>query len=67
MAITILCGIWSKLLNPASAKNKKQKVPKVEASAMKKGEKLCCLTFFRSHKFHKIVNYLIFEQAQKKI
>jgi hypothetical protein len=62
VAITILCGIWSKLLNPASAK-----LPKVEASAMEKGGNICCPTFFYSRKFHKIVNHLIFEQEQKNI
>jgi hypothetical protein len=29
------------------------------------GGGVCCLTFFRSHKFHKIENYFIFEQYRK--
>jgi hypothetical protein len=27
---------------------------------------MCCLTFFCSHKFHRIENYSIFEELQKK-
>ncbi len=30
-------------------------------------KKICCHTFFCSHKFHKIVNYFIFEMPKKKI
>jgi hypothetical protein len=28
---------------------------------------MCCYTFFCSHKFHKIVNYFIFDTLKKKI
>ncbi len=30
-------------------------------------KKMCCQTFFFSHKFHKIVNYFIFEMLKKKM
>jgi hypothetical protein len=30
-------------------------------------KKICCHTFFCSHKFHKIENYFIFEMMKKKI
>jgi hypothetical protein len=29
-------------------------------------KKICCNTFYCSHKFHKIVNYFIFETLKKK-
>jgi hypothetical protein len=39
--------------------------PKTATNA--RGEnKISCHTFFRSHKFHKIENYLIFEMLKKK-
>ncbi len=30
-------------------------------------KEICCHTYFYSHKFNKIVNYLIFEMLNKKI
>jgi hypothetical protein len=30
-------------------------------------KKICCSTFLCSHKYHKIVNYFIFELVKKKI
>ncbi len=32
----------------------------------KRGVKLCCPTFFSSHKYHKIVSYFIFKQIKKR-
>jgi hypothetical protein len=33
----------------------------------REGEKNCCHTFFCSHRFHKIVNYFMFETLKKQI
>jgi hypothetical protein len=35
-------------------------------TATKEGEGICCHTFFCSHKFYIIKNYLIFEMLKKK-
>ncbi len=40
--------------------------PGSKSSNKKRGEKICCPTFFCSHKYHKIVNYFIFELVKKK-
>jgi hypothetical protein len=43
------------------------RIPDPKTSTKERGEKNCCLTFFCSHKFHKIENYFIFEMLKKKI
>jgi hypothetical protein len=41
---------------------------RIQKQQQKRGvKKICCLTFFCSHKFDKIVNYFIFEMLKKKI
>ncbi len=41
---------------------------RIQKQQQKRGvKKISCLTFFRSHKFHKIENYFIFETLTKKI
>jgi hypothetical protein len=45
----------SRISDPTRIKKKREK------------KKICFHTFFYSHKFHKIVNYFIFEKVQKKI
>jgi hypothetical protein len=44
------------------------RIPDPKTASKKRGEKkIFCQTFFCSHKFHKIVNYFIFEMLKKKI
>ncbi len=44
------------------------RIPDPKTGTKERGErKICCHTFFCSHKFHKIVNYFIFEMLKKKI
>jgi hypothetical protein len=44
------------------------RIPDPKTGTKERGEKkICCHTFFCSHKFHKIVNYLIIEMLKKKI
>jgi hypothetical protein len=38
-----------------------------KTATKERGEKICCQTFFCSHKFHKILNYFIFKMLKKKI
>ncbi len=41
---------------------------RIQKQEQKRGvKKNCCYTFFGSHKFHKIVNYFIFELLKEKI
>ena len=41
---------------------------RIQKHKQKRGvKKICFHSFFCSHKFHKIVNYLIFEMLKKKI
>ncbi len=40
---------------------------RIQKRQQKRGEKICCHTFFCSHKFHKIANYFIFLMMKKKI
>jgi hypothetical protein len=49
----------SRIPNPGSRIQKQEQKRRVK--------KICCYTFFCSHKFHKIVNYFIFEMLKKKI
>jgi hypothetical protein len=42
------------------------RIPDPAAKRKEEGKKFVFLPFFCSHKFHKIPNYLIFEQIQKK-
>jgi hypothetical protein len=41
--------------------------PGSKDSNKERNEKISCYTFFCCHKFHKIVNYFIFEMLKKKI
>ncbi len=44
------------------------RIPDLKTSTKERGEKKCVVyTFFCSHKFHKIVNYFIFEMLKKNI
>jgi len=43
------------------------RIPDPKTVTKERGEKNFCQTFFCSHKFHKIVNYFIFEMLKKKI
>ncbi len=43
-------------------------VSRIQKQEQKRGvKKISCHTFFCSHKFHKIVNYFIFEMLKKKM
>jgi hypothetical protein len=43
------------------------RIPDLGSKKSKRGvKKICCHTFFCSHKFHKIENYFIFEILKKK-
>jgi hypothetical protein len=42
------------------------RIPDPKTVTKERGEKNFCQTFFCSHKFHKIVNYFIFEMLKKK-
>ncbi len=42
-------------------------IPDPKTVTKERGEKNVCQTFFCSHKFHKNVNYFIFEMLKKKI
>jgi hypothetical protein len=61
VAITVPCGIWSKLLNPASAK-----LPKAEAFATIKEEKLVVLPSFVVINFTKLQIILFLNRYRKK-
>jgi hypothetical protein len=43
------------------------RIPDPKTATKERGEKISCHHFFCSHKFHKIVNYFIFEMLKKKI
>jgi hypothetical protein len=43
------------------------RIPDPKTETKERGEKICCYTFFCSHKFHKIEIYFIFEMLMKKI
>jgi hypothetical protein len=49
------------ILDPGS------RIPDPKTATKERGEKICWHTFFCSHKFHIIENYLIFEMMKKKI
>jgi hypothetical protein len=42
------------------------RIPDPKAATKERGEKNCCHTFFCSHKFHKIENYLFLKCLSKK-
>jgi hypothetical protein len=43
------------------------RIPNPKTATKEMGEKNLLSYFFRSHKYHKIKNYFIFEQAKKKL
>ena len=43
------------------------RIPDPKPATKERGEKKICHTFFCSHKFHKMWNYLIFELLKKKV
>ncbi len=43
------------------------RIPDPKTATEERGQKFCCHTFFCSYKFHKILNYFIFELLKKKI
>jgi hypothetical protein len=43
------------------------RIPDQTTAAKQEGEKLVVISFFCSHKYHKIENYFIFELEKKKI
>jgi hypothetical protein len=43
------------------------RIPDPKTGTKERGETIFFYTFFCSHKFHKIVNYFIFEMLKKKI
>jgi hypothetical protein len=46
----------------------RSRIPDPKTATKERGEKkICCHSFFWSHKFHKIENYFIFEMLKKKI
>jgi hypothetical protein len=42
------------------------RIPDPKTATKEKGEKICCPTFFCSHKYQKIETYYIFELVKKK-
>jgi hypothetical protein len=67
--ILIFTNPGSQIPNPGSQiSDPRSRIQQQQQQQLKRGvKKICCHTFFRSHKFYKIENYLIFEMLKKKI
>jgi hypothetical protein len=52
---------------PSQIPDPGSQIPDPTTATKEEGENICCPTFFCSHKYHKIVNYFIFELKKKKI
>jgi hypothetical protein len=52
---------------PSRISDPGSRIPDPKTATKKRGEQIFCQPFFCSHKFHKIVNYFIFEMLKKKL